>query len=105
MSHGKTNVARSPRAGVVVIERVQGLLWCKVLRLALELCLSGLQVHLLSMQVVRLLLKVGHTATGTLVQRHEPRRLLSKIVIVDVVAHVRWGIIVNVVGVILQSIP
>ena len=91
--------------GVVVIERVQGLLWCKVLRLALELCLSGLQVHLLSMQVVRLLLKVGRTAVRTLVRWCELGRLLGLSLATDVVAHAWRGIAVDVIRVILWSIP
>ena len=71
--------------------------------LGLELCLGGLQVHLPSMQVVCLLLKVGHVATGTLVRRHEPGLLLRLSLAVNVVAHVRRGVVVNVVGVVLRS--
>ena len=77
---------------------------CKVLPLALELCLGSLKVHLLSSQKVYLL-KVGYAAVGTLVKRHEPRCLLSKILTVDVVAHASQGITVDVIGVILWSIP
>ena len=77
----------------------------KVLPLVLELCLGGKQVHLLSTQMVYLLLKVGHTTVGTLVWWHEPGHLVSKIVAVDVVAHARRVVVVNVVGVILRSIP
>jgi hypothetical protein len=54
---------------------VHDLLPRKVLPLALELCLGGLQVHLLSSQVVYLLMKVGHAAR-TLVQRRKLGRLL-----------------------------
>jgi hypothetical protein len=68
---------------IIVAERVCGLLPCKVLPLALELCLGGLQVHLPSVQVVWLLLKVGHAAVGTLVQRREPRHLLRLNLIVE----------------------
>ena len=59
--------------------------------------LGGFQVHLLSAQAIRLLLKVGHVAMGTLVRWCEPRHHLSKIIAVDVVAHVWWGLVVNVV--------
>jgi hypothetical protein len=72
---------------VVIAKRVRGSLRRKVLPLALELCLGGLQVHLLSAQVVCLLLKVGHAAVGTLVRWCEPRHLFGKIVTIDVVAH------------------
>jgi hypothetical protein len=49
-----------PCASVVIVtERVCGLLPLKVPPLALELCLSGLQVHLPRSKAVRLLLKVG----------------------------------------------
>jgi len=99
---GEAEAARSPRAGVVVVaETVHGLLPCKVLPLTLYLCLGGFLVHLQSMQAVCHLLKVGHMTTGTLVRRHEPERLLSNIVVVDMVAHARWGIVVNVIRVIL----
>jgi hypothetical protein len=77
----------------------------KVLPLALELYLSGLQVHLPTSQAVRLLLKVGRMAMGTLVWWHDPRSLLSKILAIDVVAHAWWGMVVDVVGVILWAIP
>jgi hypothetical protein len=67
---GEAKATRSPRTGVVVaVERVHGLLLRKVPPLAL----SGLQVHLLSSQVVRLPLKVGCAAMGTLVWWREPR--------------------------------
>ena len=72
-----------------------------MLPLALDLCLSGLEVHLLSSQVIRLLLKVVRMAMGTLVWWCDFEHLLNRILTVDVVAHVRWGIAVDVVGVIL----
>jgi hypothetical protein len=85
---GEAEDTGSPRAGIVVVtERVCGFLLCKVLPLMLELCLGGLQVHLLSAQAVYLLLKVGHVAVGTLVRRHELGCLLRMNFIVDVVAH------------------
>ena len=105
MPCGEAEAARSPRVGVIIVETVHGLLPHKVPPLALELCLGGLQVHLPSAQAVRLLLKVGHVTTRTLVRWHEPGCLLSKIITVDVVAHAWWVIIVNVVGVVLRSIP
>ena len=77
----------------------------KVLPLALELFLDGLQVHLPSLQMVRLLLKVGHVARGTLVQWHEPRCLLRLNLAVVVVAHAWWGIVVDVIRVILWDFP
>ena len=65
--HGGSRGRWEPHAGVVVIiERVRGLLPCKVLPLALELCLGGPQVHLPGSQAVCILLKVGHAAMGTL---------------------------------------
>jgi hypothetical protein len=90
---------------VVIAERVHGSLPRKVLPLALELCLGGLQVHLPSVQVVCLLLKVGHMAVGTLVQRCEHGRLYGKIIAIDVVAHAWPSVIVDVVRVILRSVP
>ena len=74
---------------------------CKGLVLALVLCLDGLQVHLPSLQVVHLLLKVGRIAVGTLVLWRESRHLLSKDLTIDVIAQVGWSIAVNVVGVVL----
>jgi hypothetical protein len=98
---GEAEATRSPRAGIVVIvERVRGLLPHKVPPLALKLCLGGLQVHLPSSQAVRLLLKVGHTATGTLVWRCEPTCLLGLKLTVDVVTHEWRVIVVNVVRVV-----
>jgi hypothetical protein len=74
---GEVEAIGSPHVGVVIIaERVHSLLPRKVLPLALELCLGDLQVHLPRVQAVRLLLKVGHVAVGTLVQQHEPMHLL-----------------------------
>ena len=81
------------------------MLSCKVLPLALELCHGGLQVHLPRTQMFRLLLKVGRVATGTLVRQCDPRCLLSKIVTVAMVAHARWGIIVDVVEVVFWFVP
>jgi hypothetical protein len=81
------------------------LLPCKVLPLALELCLCGLEVHLLSSQAIHLLLKVVRAAVGTQVRRHELRRLLGRNLAVDVVTHARWGITVDVVEVALWAIP
>ena len=96
----------SPRASVIVIaKRARGLLPHKVLHLVLELCLSGLQVHLPSSQAVRLLLKVGLMAMGTLVRRCELKCLLSKILAFDVVAQAQRGIVVDVIGVVIQAIP
>jgi hypothetical protein len=95
-----------PRVDViVVIERVHNLLPCKVLPLALELCLGSLQVHLSTLQAVRLLQKVGRAAAGTPVRWHEPGCLLSKTLVIDVVAHARRGIVVDVIRVVLQAIP
>ena len=90
---------------VIVAKRVHDLLPYKVLPFALELYLSGLQVHLPSVQAVHLLLKVGHVDTRTLVLWREPEHLLSKIITINMVAHVRRGIGVDVVEVILWSIP
>ena len=46
---GEAEATGSPCASVIVVmERVRGLLLCKVLSLVLELCLGGLQVYLLS---------------------------------------------------------
>jgi hypothetical protein len=73
----------------------------KVLPLTLELYLGGLQVHLSSVQAVRLLLKVGYATMGTLVWWCEPGCLLRLNLAIDVVAHARRIIVVNVVGVIL----
>jgi hypothetical protein len=102
---GEVEAARSPCAGIVVIaERVCGLLPCKVLPLAYEVCLGGLQVHLPSSQVVRLLLKVGHVPAGTLVRWHEPGCLLSKILAIDVVAHARQSVVVDVIRVVLWAV-
>ena len=44
-------------------------------------------------------------AVGTLVWQRELRCLLRRNLTVDVVAHAWWGIIVDVVGVVLWSIP
>jgi hypothetical protein len=77
----------------------------KVLPLTLELCLGGLQVHLSSAQAVRLLLKVGCAAVGTLVWWCEPGLLLRLNLVVDVVAHARRIVVVDVVGVILRAVP
>jgi hypothetical protein len=99
---GKAEATRSPHVGIVIIvERMHCSLPCKVLPLVLELCLGGLLVHLPSAQAVRLLLKVGRTAVGTLVWWHEPRHLLRLNLTVDVVAHARRVVVVNVIGVIL----
>jgi hypothetical protein len=60
---GEAEAAGNPCAGVVdITKRVCGVLPHKVLPLALELYLGGLQVHLSSAQVVCLLLKVGLVA-------------------------------------------
>jgi hypothetical protein len=56
---GEAQGGRSPRAGVVVVDRrLRSLLPRKVLPLALKLWLGGLQVHLPNSQAIRLLLKV-----------------------------------------------
>jgi hypothetical protein len=74
---GEVEAAGSPYAGIVIIaERVRILLSRKVLPLVLELYLGGLQVHLSSLQAVRLFLEVGHVAVGTLVRRCESGRLV-----------------------------
>jgi hypothetical protein len=52
-------------------------------------------------QVVRLLLKVGHAAMRTLVWQREPGRLLRLNLAVDVVAHARGVVVVDVVKVVL----
>ena len=102
----KMHHARSPHAGVVIIDRgLHGLLPRKLLPLELELCLDNFQVHLPSLQASRLLPKVVRTATGTLVRRHEPERLLRQNLDIDVVAHAWRGLVVDVVGVVLRSIP
>jgi hypothetical protein len=80
------------------------LLLHKVLPLALELYLCGLQVPLPSPQASDLLPMVVHVAAGTLVQRHELGRLLGESLAIDVVAHAWWGIAVDVIGVILWAI-
>jgi hypothetical protein len=98
----EAKAARSPRAGIVVItKRARGFLLCKVLPLMLELCLGSLQVYLPSAQAVCLLRKVGHAAVGTLVRWHELGCLLRPNFTIDVVAHARRVIVVNVIGVIL----
>jgi hypothetical protein len=55
--------------------------------------------------VICLLLKVVRAATGTQVWWHELGHLIDGNLTVDVVAHVRRGIVVDVVGVISQAIP
>jgi hypothetical protein len=101
----EAEAAGSPCASVIIIaERVHGLLPCKVPPLALELCLGGLHVHLPSAEAVHLL-KVGRAVAGTLVQWCEPRRLLRLNLTVDVVAHARRVVVVDVVRVVLQAIP
>jgi hypothetical protein len=70
-----------------------------------ELCLGGLQVYLPGSQAVRLLLKLGHTVARTLVWQCEPGFLLSKILTINVVRHVWWGIVINVIRVILRVVP
>jgi hypothetical protein len=92
---------KSSRRGIGVdTPTVRGLLPRKVLLLTLKLCLGSLQVHLPSAQVVRLLLKVGRAAAGTLVRRREPGRLLRLNLTVDVVANAQRGVVVDVIGVI-----
>jgi hypothetical protein len=55
--------------GVIIIAKgLHDLLPCKVLPLALKLCLGGLEVHLLSLQVFCLLVKVVRAAVGTQVR-------------------------------------
>ena len=98
-------LSRGTPVCVVFVERVRGLLPHKVLPLALELCRGGFYVHLLSMQAVRLLLKVGRVAVGTLVQQHEPRCLLRLSLNINVVAHARWGVVVDVIRIVLRSVP
>jgi hypothetical protein len=99
---GKAEAAGSPHIGVVLIaKRVHGSLPCKDLPLALKLYLGGLQVHLLSLQVILLPLEVGRTATGTLVWWHEPRHLLDKNLTINVVAHAWRGAVINIIGVVL----
>jgi hypothetical protein len=44
-------------------------------------------------------------AMETLVQRHEPGHLLGIVLAIVVVAHVRRGVVLDVVGVILQVVP
>jgi hypothetical protein len=90
--------------GALVRASLSSLRGCKVLPLTLELCLSGLQVHLPRAQVVHLL-KVGRTAAGTLVRWCGPWLLLRLNLAIDVVAHARGVIIVDVVGVILWAFP
>ena len=60
---------------------------------------------MLSLQSSRLLPKVVHAAMGTLVWRRELGRLFDRILTIDVVAHMRRGIAVDVVGVILRAVP
>ena len=55
--------------------------------------------------MVRLLLKVGCMATGTLVWRCEPRCLLDRILAIDVVAHAWWGVAIDVIGVVPLVVP
>jgi hypothetical protein len=57
-----------------------------------------------SLQASRFLLKVVHVATGTLVWQREHGRLLSGIFTVDVVAHARRGVAVDVIRVVLHAI-
>jgi hypothetical protein len=73
--------------------------------LVLELCLGGLQVHLPSSQAIHLLLKVVHVAVGTQVQQRELGCLIGGNLAVDVVSHARWAVVVDVVGVVLQTVP
>jgi hypothetical protein len=57
------------------------------------------------MQVVYLLLKVGRAAAGTLVRRCEPECLLRLNLAINMVAHARRVIVVDVVGVLLWVVP
>ena len=77
----------------------------KVLPLALELYLGGLVVHLSSMQVIHHLLKVVHASMGTQVRWHEFGCLIGGKLTINVVAHVRRGMAVDAIGVILWVIP
>ena len=77
----------------------------KVLPFMLELYLGGLQVHLPSLQAIRLLLKVVHAATGAQVWCRDLGHLIGGNLTIDGVAHVRQGVAVNVIGVILWAIP
>ena len=71
---GKVEATWSPCAGIIIIaERVHGSLLCKVLPLALKLCLNGFPVHLQSLQASGLLPNVVRAAAGTLVRWREPR--------------------------------
>jgi hypothetical protein len=44
-------------------------------------------------------------AAGTLVWQCELRGVVNRVLTVDVEAHARWGIVVDVIGVILWVIP
>ena len=59
----------------------------------------------MSSQEIRLLLKVVHMVVGTQIRWCELRRLIGGNLAVDVVAHVWWGIAVDVIGVILWAVP
>ena len=74
--------------------------------MALELYLDGLKVHLPSSQAIFFLLKLVCAAVGTQVRWHELRRLIGGNLTIDVVAHARQGIAVDIVrvGVVLQAI-
>jgi hypothetical protein len=86
---GEAQHAGSPHAGVVIVgSGLRHLLPRKLLPLVLELCLSGLQIHLLSLQASCLLTKVVRPVAGTLVRRHELRGVVNGVVAIDVGAHV-----------------
>jgi hypothetical protein len=55
--------------------------------------------------VIYLLLKVVRAATGAQVWWHELGHLIDGHLTVDLVEHVRWGIVVDVVGVVSQVVP
>ena len=50
-------------------------------------------------------MKVVHMAMGTLVRRHELRHLLDGVLAINVVAHARQDVAVDVIRVVLWAIP
>jgi hypothetical protein len=73
--------------------------------LVLKLYLGSLQIHLLSMQTNWLLLNLVHVAARTLVWHHELGSVIDKVFAIDVEAHARRGIVVEVVRIVLRAVP